>query len=87
MELLRDIGVAGFLFFLIKGLLWLTLIALVYFGLIDKQKARKLREKFSLRKRMRKEELTQTYLESVLLSKNKGTQRKERKKIEEQGLT
>jgi hypothetical protein len=51
MELLRDIGIAGFLFFLIKGLLWIVLILLVYFGLINKEKARKIKAKSSFWKR------------------------------------
>jgi hypothetical protein len=51
MELLKDLGIAGFLFFLIKGLLWIVLFALVYFGLIDKDRARRIRSKFSFRKR------------------------------------
>jgi hypothetical protein len=45
MEFLRDLGIAGFLFFLIKGLLWLVLFALVYFGLIGKEKSRRIKEK------------------------------------------
>lgn len=51
MELLKDIGIAGFLFFLIKGLLWIVLFLLVYFGLIDKEKVRKIKEKLSFRKK------------------------------------
>jgi hypothetical protein len=51
MELLRDIGIAGFLFFLIKGLLWIVLILLVYFGLINKEKAREIKAKLSFWKR------------------------------------
>ncbi len=45
MDLLRDIGIAGFLFFLIKGLLWVLLFFLVYFGLIKKEKAQKIKDK------------------------------------------
>jgi len=51
MELLKDIGIAGFLFFLIKGLFWILLFSLVYFGLIDKEKAQKIKSKLSFRKR------------------------------------
>jgi hypothetical protein len=29
---IKRFGVAGFMFFLIKGLIWLVLIALAYFG-------------------------------------------------------
>jgi hypothetical protein len=50
-ELLKDIGIAGFLFFLIKGLLWIVLFLLVYFGWIDKDKVRKIKERLSFRKR------------------------------------
>ena len=51
MEFLRDIGIAGFLFFLIKGLLWIVLFILVYFGFIDNEKVRKIKDKLSFRKR------------------------------------
>jgi hypothetical protein len=51
MEFLRDLGIAGFLFFLIKGLLWLVLFALVYFGLIGKEKARRVKTKLMFWKR------------------------------------
>ncbi len=50
MEFLKDLGIAGFLFFLIKGILWLVLFALVYFGVVDKEKVKKLKAKISLRK-------------------------------------
>ncbi|MFN8277433.1 MAG: hypothetical protein U0T84_08125 [Chitinophagales bacterium] len=50
MKLLTDIGMAGFLFFLVKGLLWLLLFALAYFGLVDKSKIAKWRQKLSFRK-------------------------------------
>ena len=45
MELLKDLGVAGFLFFLIKGLIWLVLFVLVYFGLIDKARLERVKAK------------------------------------------
>jgi hypothetical protein len=51
MDLIRDLGVAGFAFFLIKGLIWLVIFGLVYFGLIDKEKARTIRKKLSFLKR------------------------------------
>ncbi len=51
MELLRDLGIAGFLFFLIKGLLWILLFGLVYLGLIDKEKAQRIKSKLSFWKR------------------------------------
>jgi hypothetical protein len=50
-EFLKDIGIAGFLFFLIKGILWLILFALVYFGVIDKKKLQVLKAKISFWKR------------------------------------
>ena len=51
MEILKDIGIAGFLFFLIKGLLWILLFALVYFGWIGKEKAQRIKSKLSFWKR------------------------------------
>ncbi len=51
MELIKDIGIAGFLFFLIKGLLWIVLFLMVYFGWIDKEKVRKIKDRLSFRKR------------------------------------
>ena len=51
MEFLKDLGILGFLFFLIKGLLWIVLFLLVYFGLIDKEKVRKIKAKLSFWKR------------------------------------
>lgn len=50
-EFLMDIGIAGFLFFLIKGLLWIVLFLLVYFGLIDKEKVRIIKKKLSFRRK------------------------------------
>ncbi|MCH2215264.1 MAG: hypothetical protein MK086_08855 [Flavobacteriales bacterium] len=55
MEFLKGLGIAGFLFFLIKGLLWLLLFALVYFGLIDKDKLKSLKSKLSFRKKNSKD--------------------------------
>jgi hypothetical protein len=43
MEWLKGIGMAGFLFFLIKGILWLTIFALLYFGVINKEQLRKFK--------------------------------------------
>jgi hypothetical protein len=45
MEFLKDLGIAGFLFFLIKGILWLVLFALVYFGFISKERMKSIKEK------------------------------------------
>lgn len=56
-EILKDIGIAGFLFFLIKGLLWIVLFLLVYFGLIPKEKVRSIKEKLSFRKKKKSDEV------------------------------
>ena len=45
MDLIKNIGIAGFLFFLIKGILWIVFFLLVYFGVIDKQKFLSFKEK------------------------------------------
>ena len=50
MEFLKNIGIAGFLFFLIKGILWLILFGLVYFGLVDKKKIEKIKS-FAFRRK------------------------------------
>jgi hypothetical protein len=51
MELLKDLGIAGFLFFLLKGLLWIVLFLLVYFGLISKERVLKIKAIMSFWKR------------------------------------
>ncbi|MCH1581680.1 MAG: hypothetical protein L7S63_01025 [Flavobacteriales bacterium] len=38
METLKTLGIVGFLFFLIKGLLWLVLFALIAKGAVSKEK-------------------------------------------------
>lgn len=38
MELLKNLGIAGFWFFLIKGILWLILLGLVSMGWIKKDR-------------------------------------------------
>lgn len=48
METLKTIGLAGFLFFLIKGLLWLVLFALVAKGVVSKEKVARWRARFRL---------------------------------------
>ncbi|PID29474.1 MAG: hypothetical protein CR982_02635 [Candidatus Cloacimonadota bacterium] len=53
-EFFKNIGVAGFWFFFIKGCLWLVLFALVYFGIIDKQKAKAFKSKITFWKRSNK---------------------------------
>ncbi len=56
MEFLKDLGIVGFWFFLIKGLLWIVLFALVYFGVVDKKKMQRFKSKLSLRKKNKSEE-------------------------------
>lgn len=51
MEYLRDIGIIGFLFFLIKGILWLFLFGLVYFGVVDKEKIKSIKSKITFWKK------------------------------------
>lgn len=46
MEALKTIGLAGFLFFLIKGLLWLVLFALVAKGVVSKERVHQWRARF-----------------------------------------
>jgi hypothetical protein len=46
METLKTLGLAGFLFFLIKGLLWLVVFGLVAHGVIRKEKVDQWRRKF-----------------------------------------
>ncbi len=55
MEFLKDLGIVGFWFFLIKGLLWIVLFALVYFGVVDKKKMQRFKSKLSLRKKSKTE--------------------------------
>ncbi|MCB0496701.1 MAG: hypothetical protein KDC79_11250 [Cyclobacteriaceae bacterium] len=50
-EFLTDIGIAGFLFFFIKGLLWIVLFVLVYLGVIDKEKAKAIKNKLTFWKK------------------------------------
>ena len=46
MEWLKTIGIAGFLFFLIKGLLWLLVFALISRGLIRKETVERFKQRF-----------------------------------------
>jgi len=41
---LKKLGFAGFLFFLIKGILWLVLFGLVAFGFMDETAVQKLKD-------------------------------------------
>ncbi len=45
METLKTIGIVGFLFFLIKGLLWLLLFALVAKGFVSKERLEGIKER------------------------------------------
>jgi hypothetical protein len=51
MELIKEIVEIGFLFFLIKGLLWIVLFLLVYFGLMKKEKMRAILQKLRFKKK------------------------------------
>ncbi len=51
---LKTFGLAGFWFFFIKGCLWLVLFALVYWGIIDKQKVQAFKSKIAFWKRRNK---------------------------------
>lgn len=53
MDTLKAFGLAGFLFFLIKGLMWLVLFALVARGLVSKDKVDRFRQRLRFRKRKR----------------------------------
>lgn len=50
MDTLKAFGLAGFLFFLIKGLMWLVLFALVARGVVSKDKVDRLRERLRFRR-------------------------------------
>ena len=45
METLKTLGVAGFLFFLIKGLLWLLLLVLVAKGVVSKERVERFKKR------------------------------------------
>lgn len=45
METLKTLGIAGFLFFLIKGLLWLVLFALISKGFVSKEKVDRIKSR------------------------------------------
>ncbi len=48
MEWLKTLGIAGFLFFLIKGLLWLVVFALISRGLIRKEAVERFKQRFRI---------------------------------------
>jgi hypothetical protein len=45
METLKTLGIAGFLFFLIKGLLWLLLLVLVAKGVVSKERVERFKKR------------------------------------------
>lgn len=45
---LQNLGIAGFWFFLMKGIVWLVLFFLVYIGIIDKTKLERFKNKLRL---------------------------------------
>lgn len=49
-EWLKAIGLAGFLFFLIKGLIWLLVFRLVAKGVIKRERIDRIRKFFSFRR-------------------------------------
>ena len=53
MDTLKALGLAGFLFFLMKGLMWLVLFALVARGVVSKDKVDRFRQRLRFRKRKR----------------------------------
>ena len=54
MDFIKNIGIIGFLFFLIKGLLWILLFVLIYFKIIDKNKINSIKERFKIFKKNKK---------------------------------
>ena len=50
MEWIKAIGIAGFLFFLIKGLLWLLIFRLVAKGVIKKEKIDRIKRFFQFKR-------------------------------------
>lgn len=51
METLKTLGLAGFLFFLIKGVLWLVVFGLVAKGVVSKERLAELKRRFAWRQR------------------------------------
>jgi len=51
MDTLKAFGLAGFLFFLIKGLMWLVLFALVARGVVPKEKVDRFRARLKFGRR------------------------------------
>jgi len=51
MDTLKAFGLAGFLFFLIKGVMWLVLFALVARGIVSKDRVNHIRSKMSFRRK------------------------------------
>lgn len=45
MEFIKGIGTLGFLFFFVKGLMWIVVFALAYFGFIDRERIKILKAK------------------------------------------
>ena len=51
MDTLKAFGLAGFLFFLIKGLMWLVLFALVARGVVSKDKVDRFKSRLRWQRR------------------------------------
>jgi hypothetical protein len=54
MEWLKGIGLIGFMFFFIKGMLWLVLFAMIAFGLVRRERVEAIMSAFKFWKRARK---------------------------------
>ena len=51
MDTLKAFGLAGFLFFLVKGLMWLVLFALVARGVVSKDKVDRFKSRLRWQRR------------------------------------
>ena len=51
MDTLKAFGLAGFLFFLVKGLMWLVLFALVARGVVSKDKVDRFKSRLRWRRK------------------------------------
>jgi|688.fasta_scaffold1999795_1 hypothetical protein len=54
MEWLKGIGLIGFMFFFIKGLLWIVVFLLIWFGLINKERVEIFKARIKFWKRASK---------------------------------
>ena len=54
MEWLKGIGLIGFMFFFIKGMLWIVVFLLIWFGLINKERVEVIKARIKFWKRASK---------------------------------